>query len=95
MLVLSRKFGQTIIINDNIRVTFVSVRGSQVRIGIDAPASVPILREELCATDCPAEDRKHAAAVPAEKVYSRPELRSVAHLSRGASPGRRAVNART
>jgi len=48
MLVLSRKQSQSIIINDNIRITVVSIRGNQVRIGVEAPASVPVFREELC-----------------------------------------------
>jgi len=47
MLVLSRKMNETIIIADNIRVTVVSIRGSQVRLGIEAPAQVGICREEL------------------------------------------------
>lgn len=48
MLVLSRKQHQAIVINDNIRGTVVSIRGNQVRIGIEAPQSVPVFREELC-----------------------------------------------
>jgi len=47
MLVLSRKLGETIIINDSIRVTVVAVRANQVRLGIVAPDDVSILREEL------------------------------------------------
>jgi carbon storage regulator len=48
MLVLSRKLGQTILINDDVQITVLSIRGSQVRIGITAPASMVVLREELC-----------------------------------------------
>lgn len=48
MLVLSRKQSQSIVINGGIRVTVVSIRGNQVRIGIEAPESVAIFREELC-----------------------------------------------
>ena len=51
MLVLSRKPGQTIIIDDNVRVTVVSIRGSQIRLGIEAPPSVKVFREELCTAD--------------------------------------------
>jgi len=47
MLVLSRKVDEQIIIGDNIRVTVVSIRGNQVRLGFEAPTSVPIFREEL------------------------------------------------
>jgi carbon storage regulator len=48
MLVLSRKQSQSIVINGNIRITVVSIRGNQVRIGIEAPDSVAVFREELC-----------------------------------------------
>ena len=47
MLVLSRKAGEQIIIGDNICVTVVAVRGNQVRIGINAPGEISIVREEL------------------------------------------------
>jgi carbon storage regulator len=47
MLVLSRKVNETIVINGDIRVTVVSIRGNQVRLGFDAPDSVGIFREEL------------------------------------------------
>lgn len=47
MLVLCRKVNESILIQDNIRITVTSIRGNQVRLGIEAPATVPILREEL------------------------------------------------
>lgn len=50
MLVLSRKVGQTIQIGDNITITVTQVNGKNIRIGIDAPAEVPIRRGELRAT---------------------------------------------
>ncbi len=49
MLVLSRKEGQAIVIDGDIKITLIAIRGNQVRIGIDAPSSVQVLREELCA----------------------------------------------
>ena len=48
MLVLSRKQNQSIVIDGNIRITVVSIRGNQVRLGIEAPESVAVFREELC-----------------------------------------------
>jgi carbon storage regulator len=48
MLVLSRKRNETIIIDGNIRITVVDIRGTQVRLGIEAPDSVRIVRQELC-----------------------------------------------
>lgn len=47
MLVLTRKAGETIRIGDNITVRVLEARGSQVRIGIEAPGDVKIYREEI------------------------------------------------
>ena len=47
MLVLSRKKDESIIINDNIVVTVVEIRGDKVRLGFDAPKEVPIHRREV------------------------------------------------
>ncbi len=47
MLVLSRKPAQTVMIGSDIRVTVVRLEGNQVRIGIEAPHDVRILRGEL------------------------------------------------
>ncbi len=49
MLVLSRKINQTIIIGGNIHVTLTAIRNHQVRLAIDAPPEVRIMREELVA----------------------------------------------
>lgn len=46
MLVLTRKEGQHINIGEDITVTITSIRGKQVRIGIEAPKNVPIHRPE-------------------------------------------------
>ena len=47
MLVLSRKKNETIVINDNIVVTVVEVRGDKVRLGIEAPKEVTVHRREV------------------------------------------------
>jgi carbon storage regulator len=47
MLVLSRKVGERILIGENISVTVVRVGPGVVRLGIDAPPSTPIVREEI------------------------------------------------
>jgi len=47
MLVLSRKLNEEIRIAENIVVRIVGIKGNQVRLGIVAPADVPILREEI------------------------------------------------
>ena len=47
MLVLSRKLGEKIYINDNICITVSSIDRGKIRLGIDAPRDVPIYRQEL------------------------------------------------
>lgn len=47
MLVLTRKLGQSIRIGGSIRIQVVEVRGNQIRLGIEAPSEVRVLREEL------------------------------------------------
>jgi carbon storage regulator CsrA len=47
MLVLTRKPGQKLMVGDNVVVTVLSLRNGQVRIGIEAPRSISIRREEL------------------------------------------------
>lgn len=47
MLVLTRKQGESIVIGQDIVITVIEVRGTQVRIGIDAPRNVQVHREEV------------------------------------------------
>ena len=47
MLVLSRYKDQSIYIGDDIIITVVDVRGDRIRIGIDAPANIPVHRQEI------------------------------------------------
>lgn len=47
MLVLSRKSNETIVINNNIKVTVVEIRGDKVRLGIVAPKEIPVHRQEV------------------------------------------------
>lgn len=47
MLILTRKIGETIRINDDISVTVLGVNGMQVRLGIEAPEGVAVHRQEI------------------------------------------------
>ena len=47
MLALSRKKGEAIVINNNIEITILELKGDQVKIGISAPKEIPIYRKEV------------------------------------------------
>jgi carbon storage regulator len=47
MLILTRRVGETLIIGDDVNVTVLGVKGNQVRIGVEAPKSVSVHREEI------------------------------------------------
>jgi carbon storage regulator len=73
MLVLTRKANESILIGDGIRINVASIRGRQVRIGIEAPSDVQIIREELLS---------ERATDPTSSVGERDPLRS-RHKRRG------------
>ena len=63
MLVLTRKSNQSIMIGDDIEVSVLAIMGEKVRIGIEAPRSVPVFRKEVYLeiqqdSRSPDEDRK-------------------------------------
>ncbi len=47
MLILTRKPGETVVIGEEVRITVLAVRGSQIKLGIDAPREVRVNREEV------------------------------------------------
>ncbi len=51
MLVLSRKVGERILVGDQIRITVGRVTGGGVRLGIEAPSDIPVVREEVLVED--------------------------------------------
>jgi carbon storage regulator len=61
MLVLSRKKNESIVINDDITLTIVEIRGDKVRIGVEAKPEIPVHRKEVW-------DAIHRHEPPAEPV---------------------------
>ena len=47
MLILTRKFGESVLIGNDISITILSVRGNQVKLGVEAPKEVSVHREEI------------------------------------------------
>ena len=47
MLILTRRVGETLVIGDDISVTVLGVKGNQVRLGVNAPRTVSVHREEI------------------------------------------------
>ena len=70
MLVLSRRTNESIIINGNITITVLEIRGDHIRIGIDAPRDISIHREEIHAEL--AKANQDATATRAEDVARLP-----------------------
>ncbi|MEM1485300.1 carbon storage regulator CsrA [Oscillospiraceae bacterium PP1C4] len=64
MLILSRKCGESLIINDEIVIKITEISGDKVKIGIEAPQNYRILREEICQT---VQSNKEAATKVATK----------------------------
>jgi carbon storage regulator len=47
MLILTRRVGESLIISDDMKVTVLGIKGSQIRIGVSAPREVAVHREEI------------------------------------------------
>lgn len=47
MLILSRKTGERVMIEDNVFITILGIKGNQVRLGINAPSQISVHREEI------------------------------------------------
>jgi carbon storage regulator CsrA len=85
MLVLSRKLGEKIHIDDNIVLTVLRIHGDKVRIGFEAPRAIPIHRQEVLARIRLAERDAQAARpvnpAPADEVPRNAPARSVRRTS--------------
>ena len=71
MLVLSRQRDETIMIGDDIEITVVDIRGDKVRLGITAPATIPVHRKEVY--DAIQRENREAAKVKMEDLPNLPK----------------------
>jgi len=69
MLLLTRKLGENIRIGDDVKITIVEVKGNHVKLGIDAPPSVKVHREEIY--ERIQEENRRAQAVKPEATDGR------------------------
>ena len=76
MLVLTRKANEEILIGDNIRITLVRIKGNSVRVGIEAPRDVRVVRGELADQDRRTADYE---AIETETVFAHPQARIGRH----------------
>jgi carbon storage regulator len=72
MLVLSRKKNESIVINNDITITVVEIRGDKVRLGIVAPKEVPVHRQEVYDAIHGTKSTGEPAPAPAPVVVSKP-----------------------
>ena len=77
MLVLHRKKGESLIINDNIKITIVDISGEKVKIAVEAPKEIPVLRSELVNA---AEANKEAAG--SENNISAADIRNALGMTK-------------
>ena len=76
MLVLSRKPDQSLILGEDITITVLGIEGDRVKLGIRAPRSIPVLREEVY-------QQLRAANQGAADGAARPSMQSIAAALRG------------
>ncbi|HYB24422.1 MAG TPA: carbon storage regulator CsrA [Solirubrobacteraceae bacterium] len=93
MLILTRRPGERVVIGDEIFVTVMSVSGHTVRLGIAAPAGVPIYREEIWLAV--KEENRAAAAATADALPSTPPTADAAHSGRSQAPASEAPASET
>lgn len=72
MLVLSRKENESIVINNNITIVVVEIRGGKVRLGVEAPMNIPVHRREIWE-----EIRLAKKATPKKKTRTSGEFSSM------------------
>jgi len=66
MLILTRRIGETVMVGDDVTITVLGVKGNQVRVGINAPKSIAVHREEIYERIQRERAASHAPRPPSE-----------------------------
>ena len=69
MLILTRRVGESLVIGDDVHITVLGVKGNQVRVGVNAPKTVTVHREEIYER-IQQEQAGHDTAKPADNADS-------------------------
>lgn len=72
MLILTRKLGESITIGDDVKITFLEIRGKQIRVGVVAPKHVAVHREEVY--NVIREQNVEAALQPGMALHGLPDI---------------------
>lgn len=92
MLVLTRKLMEKLYIGDDVCVTIVRIEGGQVRLGIEAPREVPVVRAELVSDpepNCPTDGYSEPAPIGSTAADARGRIRIRQSLAHGIDNRRR------
>ena len=73
MLIITRRPGERIMLGDDVRIHVMEIAGNNVRVGIEAPKSVPVYREEIWAA---VKEENKAAAAAETTTLPRPAARA-------------------
>jgi len=70
MLILTRRVGEKLIIGDDIIITILSLKGNQIRVGIDAPREVKVHRQEVFDRIQKEKERETLSVVPSSGKFN-------------------------
>ncbi len=70
MLILTRRVGEKLIIGDDVIVTILSLKGNQIRVGIDAPREVKVHRQEVFDRIQKEKEREKLSVVPSSGKFN-------------------------
>jgi len=88
MLILSRRINEKIMIGDDVSVSIIEIRGDQVRIGVDAPKTVKVFRQEVF-DSIKAENRAAAESKPVLPIvdFGAPQQEKAINITKGSGTG--------